>query len=134
MVRPLLAPLLISVAISAGLASNGAAQQTPPIAPNMQTTPLPPPVGLPAPPAPPPADVPSRPLTADEAALIALRHQPNVTVARANVGAAQGATQHVRAGLLRIVRLSGCYTHQETHSTDGGSVTAAAGGTTGVTT
>ncbi|HZO88326.1 MAG TPA: TolC family protein [Chthonomonadaceae bacterium] len=134
MVRPLLAPLLISVAISAGLASNGAAQQTPPIAPNIQTTPLPPPVGLPAPPAPPPADVPSRPLTADEAALIALRHQPNVTVARANVAAAQGRTQQVRAGLLPNLSLSAGYTHQETLATEGGSITAAGGGTTGGTT
>lgn len=57
---------------------------------------VPPPVVLPAPPEQ-PADVPNRPLTADEAARIALVHQPDITVARSGVLAAAGNTQVVRA-------------------------------------
>src|SRR5581483_5060720 len=52
---------------------------------------------------------------------------------RANVAAAQGRTQQVRAGLLPNLSLSAGYTHQETLATEGGSITAAGGGTTGTT-
>src|SRR5437870_1048647 len=63
--------------------------QTPPIAPNITQVPLPPRVTLPPPPVP-STEVPQRPLTADEAARIALRKQPNIVVAAAGVTAAQG--------------------------------------------
>src|SRR5437660_1021830 len=78
------------------------AQQTPPIEPKIQRAPLPPFVEIPSPTTL-PSDVPNRPLTADEAARIALRHQPNVTAARAGIEAAKGRTQQARSGLLPTV-------------------------------
>src|SRR5438067_3502750 len=104
--------VLLSTALSLA-ALRADAQQTPPIAPRIQATPLPPPVELPPPPTLPP-DVPNRPLTADEAALIALRNQPNVIVARTGVTAAQGRTQQVRSGLLPNVSVSAGYTRVQT--------------------
>ena len=86
--------------------------ETPPIAPKIQETPLPAPVTLPPPPVVPP-DVPSRPLTADEAAQIALHHQPNVTIAVAGITAAQGVTQQVRSGLLPTLGVDFGYTGQQ---------------------
>lgn len=73
------------------------AQQTQPVMPKVQETPLPAPVTLPPPPHPAPADVPNRPLTADEAAAIALNHQPGITVARAAIASAAGRTRQVRS-------------------------------------
>jgi len=104
------------------------AQQTPPIAPKTQETPLPPPVELPAPPVL-PADIPNTPLTADEAARIALRRQPNVTAARAGVSAAQGRVQQARSGLLPILGIGAGYTRVQTITSEGG--TAGGGGGTG---
>src|SRR5437667_9486101 len=75
------------------------AQQTPTVQPRIQQTPLPPTVELP----PPPnqgAQVPNRPITANQAALIALQNQPDVTVARAGIEAARGRVQQARSGLL----------------------------------
>lgn len=88
----------------------GLAQQTPPVMPKVVEAPLPPPVTLPAP-ANVPADVPNRPLTADEAARIALRHQPNVKVAQAGVTAAQGRHVQATAGLLPSLGATGSYTN-----------------------
>jgi len=115
-----------------------AQETTPPIAPKTQETPLPPPVTLPPPPSPTP-EVPNRPLTADEAARIALRLQPNITVARAGVQAAQGRTQQARSGELPTVGLGAGYTHQDTLATEGGGSTGnntggtGTGGATGTT-
>ena len=109
--------------------------QTPPIAPHTQDTPVPPAIVVPLPPTPTP-DIPNRPITADEAARIALRLQPNVAIARANIAAQQGRTQQVRSGLLPQVSLLGSYTHIETLSTERGGGTAtpvSTGGTTGTT-
>lgn len=86
------------------------AQQTPPVMPKIQETPLPPPVSLPAPPCAQP-DVPNRPLSADEAAQIALYHQPEVTVAKANINAAQGQVTQARSGLLPSVGTTATYTN-----------------------
>src|SRR5262249_52821333 len=47
-----------------------------------------------------PPDIPNRPLTAAEAARIALAHQPSLTVAQANILAAKGVTQQTRPALL----------------------------------
>jgi outer membrane protein len=55
-------------------------------------------VTLPAPDKTPPAVV-NRPLTADEAARIALHFQPTIGIARGNVASAHGRTTQVRAGL-----------------------------------
>lgn len=109
-----------------------ARQQTPPLPPKTVDTPVPPPVTLPSPPAL-PAEVPDRPLTADEAARIALRLQPNILIARANILAAQGRTQQVRSGLLPTVSLSGSYTNvQSLSGTSGTGVVNGGGGGTGV--
>lgn len=88
----------------------GLCQQTPPVMPKVAETTLPPPITLPAP-ATVPADVPNRPLTADEAARVALSHQPNVKVARAGVTAAQGRQVQAAAGMLPTVGAVGSYTN-----------------------
>jgi outer membrane protein len=108
------------------LSQNTFALQTPPVLPRTVETPVPPPILVPGPT--PPPDVPNRPLTADEAARIALRFQPNVVVARANVLAAQGRTQQARSGLLPNVSASAGYTHNEFLSGSGGPSSTAAGG------
>jgi outer membrane protein len=134
MSRTLFAMLLAS--FSLGAAMNAGAQQTPPIAPKIQETPLPPPVELP-PPATVPADVPNRPLTADEAALIALRHQPDTTVAQAGVAAAHGRTRQARSGLLPSLGVGAGYTHTDILSSasgGGGGGTVSPGGTGSVVT
>jgi outer membrane protein TolC len=94
-----------------------AVQATPP-APNLVTTPVPPPVVLPGLPAalsvvPPPAAVTNRPLTADEAAQIALARQPSIVSAAGQVTAARGRTQQARAGLLPVLSMSAGYTRDQ---------------------
>lgn len=119
--------------------------------PRVQQVVIPPPVRLPGP-TEPNGDVPDRPLTAEEAARIALFNQPNVGVARAGVSAARGRTMQARAGLLPGLSLSGNYTRTDVtsnlptnalsgtqigSSTGAGSAAssaAAAGGTAAVTT
>lgn len=85
-------------------------QQTPPVQPKIQETPLPPAVTLPPPPTA-PADVPARPLTADEAAMIALHRQPNVAIAQANVYAAQGRHEQAKSNLLPTIGTAVSYTN-----------------------
>lgn len=87
----------------------GWADPTPPIMPHIIETPLPPPVTLPAPESV-PADVPNTPLTANEAALIALRHQPSIVVAQQGVNAAKGRQQQTTAGQQPGLTLSSNYT------------------------
>jgi outer membrane protein len=100
-----------------------ASQQTPPIEPKISVTPLPPPVDVPPPPNT-PADVPNRPLTADEAARIALRYQPSIAVARANYAGAQGLTQQARSFLGPSVSVPITYTHVEAISHSNSAVSA----------
>ncbi|HEY3268183.1 MAG TPA: TolC family protein [Armatimonadota bacterium] len=102
-------------------------ERTPPVAPNVQETPLPPAVTLP-PPATSPADVSARALTADEAARIALRYQANIEAARGGLEAAQGRSQQARAGLLPSLTLSSGYTHADTLAGSGS--TSGSSGTT----
>ncbi len=75
---------------------------------NTKDTPLPPSIELPTTAALPP-DVPSTPLTADDAALVALRHQPNVAAAAGGVTAASGRTQQAKSALAPTVSLSAGY-------------------------
>jgi outer membrane protein len=113
---------------------------TAPIAPSIQPTPLPPRIELPPPPAGVvPPDVPNRPLGADEAALIALHHQPTVLEATAAIAAARGRTQQARSGLLPLVAVTAGYSHVDTLATEatgapsgvgGGTVTTGGGGVT----
>ena len=83
--------LWILAAMTAVLCPSGCnAQIFKPVMPKVQETPLPTPVTLPTPPAS-TAEVPNRPLSADEAAQIALHNQPNVNIAQsAGYGRAGG--------------------------------------------
>ncbi len=116
MFRRLLVSLPAVVCLSAVQAQ---AQQTPPVAPKVQETPLPPPVVLPPPPSL-PSDLPSRPLTADEVVAIALRHQPTITSARADVSGAQGRVQQVRSGLLPSLGVGAGYSYVDVLAGAGG--------------
>lgn len=101
----------IAIAIGLILCSMpGLAQQTPPVQPKIQETPLPAPVVLPAP-AKIAAEVSNRPLTADEAARIALCRQPNVFIAQAGVIAAKGREVQAKSGLLPTVNTGATYTN-----------------------
>ena len=110
------------------------AQQTQPIEPKFQETPLPPAIKLPAPPQAAPADVTNRPLTADEAAQIALHHQPNVMSAKAGVTSAKGSTMQARSGLYPLMSVTGGYSHTNTIASEVSSNTpSGSGGTAPVT-
>lgn len=102
--------LAIAVFVLVALSSLSLAQVTPPVQPKIQETPLPPAVTLPGPPSV-PADVPSRPLTADEAALISLHHQPNITAAQGGVYAAQGRHEQAKSALLPSLTTNASYTN-----------------------
>jgi outer membrane protein len=95
------------------------AQETPPIQPNITLAPLPPAVTLPAPPNR-PADVPNRPLTAAEAAMIALRYQSTIAEAQANVTIAQGVTQATRSALYPSLSISAGYNNESGNTIFGG--------------
>ncbi|HZT40765.1 MAG TPA: TolC family protein [Chthonomonadaceae bacterium] len=121
--------VLAAACCLAGPVIAGAQTATPPIAPKIQEPPLPPPVTLPAPPTV-PSDVPNRPLTADEAAQIALYHQPSVTNAVAGITAAQGVTQQVRAGLLPTLGVNFGYTGEHQIAGPSGSSSGSRSSTT----
>ena len=80
------------------------------VPPKTQETTVPPPVTIPPPPVPTPEDAP-RPLTADEAARIALRLQPNVDIALASIYAQRGRTRQVRSALMPQVTVTTGYTY-----------------------
>jgi outer membrane protein TolC len=101
--------------------------------PNVVTTPVPPPVVLPALPAtqsvvPVPAEQTNRPLTADEAAQVALARQPSIAAASGQVTASRGVTQQERSGLLPTVGLTNSFTHTENVKGRGTGATIVAGG------
>ena len=100
---------LISTATAALCLGGAWAQPTPPISPRIQELPLPPAIELSGPPAP-SVDLPDRPITAQEAAELALRHQPALDAAAAGVSAAAGRTQAARAGLGPAVSVGAGYT------------------------
>lgn len=91
------------------LSSAAVIAQTPPMQPKIQETPLPPAVTLPAPETM-PADLPNAPLSAEEAARIALIHQPSITSAKAGVMTAQGAHTAAKSGLLPSLASTSSYT------------------------
>lgn len=82
-------------------------QQTPPIQPKLTPVPLPPAVVIPGP-ANVEADA-SRPLTAEEAAKIALRLHPSLDIARAEILSAQGRAQAARSALVPNITLGSSY-------------------------
>ncbi len=101
----LTAALLVALACPAVVG-----QQTPPVQPKIQDAPLPPAVALPPPPST-PADLPNRPLTAEEAALIALHRQPDIRAAQGSVYSAQGRHEQARSGLFPTLTTAGSYTN-----------------------
>ncbi len=105
--------------------------QTPPVAPKTVDSKIPPTVAIPA--APPTADVMNRPLSADEAVRIALRKQPNVTIARAGISAAQGRTEQTRSALLPTLGISGGYNRVTVLSGAGAGSASNGGGANGFT-
>ncbi len=82
--------------------------QTPPVMPNVTAVPAPSQINLPAG----PANDADRPLTADEAAKLALRVQPTLRLAQAQLLASRGRLQIVKAGLLPTLGLSATYGRQ----------------------
>jgi outer membrane protein len=130
MVIPVMALTLVSAAHAQDLPASQ--DVTPPVAPKIVETPLPPPVTV-APPEQVPADVPNTPLSAEEAVRIALRHQPNLTVAASNVEAARGRVQQSRSALRPSLGVSTGYTRTETLASagGGGGGTSGSGGTGG---
>ncbi|AIE84137.1 outer membrane efflux protein [Fimbriimonas ginsengisoli Gsoil 348] len=136
-------PLSIFVAVSSALGGQQPTvpqTQTPPIQPNIAPVPLPPAVVLPGPPSAGGAAL-QRPLTADEAARIALRLQPSLGIARADILAAQGRTQVARSGLNPQFTANAGYTRVENirssgssgggGGSNGGSNGGSSGGTSG---
>jgi outer membrane protein len=96
--------LALSLAMTAVLAG----AQTPPQKPNVSPIPPTPQLQLPSTGAVIPADA-TKPLTADDAAAIALQLQPNVTIALANAKIAEAQAREALAGLLPDVSLSAGY-------------------------
>ena len=87
------------VPLSLGLTLLGhALAQTPPQKPNTTPIPATPPLVLPPPPT--SGEIGTNPISADEAAMIGLRLQPNVTVALAQAASARGQVQVAMAALL----------------------------------
>ena len=104
-----------------------------PIPPRDPRLPAPPVVETAIPPvvAPPPLqtqlEAPNRPLTADEAARIALRLQPNIAIAQAALRIQRGRTTQVRAALHPIVTISTGYNYLVSLSSAGSSGTPGGG-------
>ncbi|HEY0074567.1 MAG TPA: TolC family protein [Abditibacteriaceae bacterium] len=98
-------------------------QPTPPIVPPTPPVVVPPPVVLPAPPTGEEVSteaLPNEPLSADEAARIALRLQPDIAIANADLLAAQGRRAQARSGLRPSFGVTAGYTQQRSLSNTGG--------------
>lgn len=88
-----------------------AQEPTPPVKPKLQEVQLPPPVEIPPPPTIP--EFANRPLTAIEAAAIALLHQPAVAFAKAGVATAEARTAQVRSGLGAVIGVAATATEAD---------------------
>ncbi|MCW3095527.1 MAG: outer rane efflux protein [Chthonomonadaceae bacterium] len=60
-----------------------------------------------------------RPITADDAARIALRLQPNISIAQGGITIQRGRTRQIKAGLMPQVTVLGGYTHIQNISRSG---------------
>ncbi len=114
--------------IGVGFGVPAIAEETPPIMPNIQETPLPPRIQIE------PAGTdelaagavaPDHPITAEEAVQIALSNQPAVQQARGGLIAASGRTRQARSALYPKLGLSAGYTHVDPL---GGASTGSSGG------
>ncbi len=105
--------VLVALMIPLSISSFG---QTPPVQPKVQSVVIPAAVTI-APPQNAQDEALNKPLTAEEAALIALKYQPDVTLARAELGVTQGKSGQARSGLLPSLTAAGNYSN--THGTLG---------------
>jgi outer membrane protein len=83
--------------------------------PRVKDMSAPPAIGLPGPDAAPPIGL-DQPLSADEAAKIALHLQPTLAAARGNVASAQGRTNQIRSNLLPQVAVGAGYDNLQSAS------------------
>ena len=124
------APTSCRVALAAGsillCLAMAQGQPTPPISPQIEELPLPPLIELPGPENV-PADVPNRPLTAEEAAAIALHYQPVVSAANAGLSAAAARLQQAQAGLRPSLAVGGSVAHVHSDAVGGGGAAPGAG-------
>ncbi len=111
--------ITLLVGLSAAFASYG---QTPPQKPNTTPIPATPPLVLPGPPD--STEASSHPISADEAALIALRLQPSITVAQAQAQAAHAQVTEALAGMLPSLSVGSSYDWVRQFSTSGTGSTA----------
>lgn len=103
--------LILCALLAAGTASAVLAQ-TPPVQPNVSEVPLPGDIAVPPPAK--QAEETNHPLTADEAAKIAIHYQQSLAAAQASVLAAKGQLQQAKAGLYPTLVATGSYTRSET--------------------
>jgi outer membrane protein TolC len=109
---------------------------TPPVMPKTTPVQTPPDLSIPGPPVPTPG-VPNTPLTAQEAAALALAKQPNVAIALAQLEAARGQVAQTKSGLYPQLNLSQAYSRTDTfygNTNNSNPVVSTTGGTTGSTT
>lgn len=109
---------------------------TPPVMPKTTPVQTPPNLSIPNPPVATPG-VPNKPLTAQEAAQIALTNQPNVAIALANFAASRGQVTQSKAGLYPQLSLNQSFSKTDTfygNSKNSNSTVATTSGTTGATT
>jgi outer membrane protein len=106
---PAQAPIITPTPAQAPNASTAPAQERTPYHPQEKKMEAPPPLQIPAPRHSFP-DVPITPITAGEAARLALLHQPSITVARANVMTANAKVQQVGAALNPSLLTNAQYT------------------------
>jgi len=121
--------LAVSLIALTGSLAPAWAEPTPPIMPAIVETPLPPPVVLPAPETL-PAEAPAGPLTATDAARLALRLQPSLTTAQAGLTAAQERVRQAQSALQPSVGLNAGYTSLPISPSNGGGSTGFSAGAT----
>ncbi len=107
----ILAAYATIVGSSLALCQTPADQQTPPVQLKVQETPMPPPIAIAAPPT--VIGEVSHPLTAKEAAQIALKYQQSLVTSAADVLSASGRAQEARSSLYPNLGISGSYSRSE---------------------
>lgn len=103
--------------------------QTPPVQPNVQEVPTPPPVSIPGPTSV-LGDV-NKPITAAEAAAVALKYQQSLTVSLANALSAAGRAEQAKAAANPSLGLTAGYSRSETFTTPSGGGSNSGGSSSG---
>ena len=110
-------------------ASISAFGQTPPVQPHVQEVPTPPAVTIAGPPSI-ITDV-SKPISAAEAAAIALKYQQSLTISFANALTAAGRAEEARSNLNPSLSVSAGYSRSQTFNTPSGGGGSSSGGSSG---